>query len=60
MIAASALGAGRAVALAGFVLGPVAGGSLFAASAGPSRLPPFLRQGRLFKAKLLDREARRS
>ena len=46
-VAASALGAGRAVALAGFVTGPVAGGSLFAASAGPSGLPPFLRRGRL-------------
>ena len=46
-VAASALGAGRAVALMGFVVGPVAGGSLFAASAGPARLPPFLRRGRL-------------
>ena len=46
-VAASALGAGRAVALAGFLAGPVAGGSLFAASAGPARLPPFLRRGRL-------------
>ena len=46
-VAASALGAGRAVALMGFLVGPIAGGSLFAASAGPSRLPPFLREGRL-------------
>ena len=46
-VAANALGAGRAVALAGFLAGPVAGGSLFAASAGPAGLPPFLRRGRL-------------
>ena len=47
-VAASALGAGRAVALAGFVVGPVAGGSLFAASSGPrAGLPPLLRRGRL-------------
>ena len=46
-VAASALGAGRAVALMGFVVGPIAGGSLFAASAGPSGLPPFLRRGGL-------------
>ena len=47
-VAASALGAGRAVALAGFVVGPVAGGSLFAASSDPrAGLPPVLRRGRL-------------
>ena len=46
-VAASALGAGRAVALAGFLAGPVAGGSLFAASAGPAGLPPFLQRGGL-------------
>ena len=47
-VAASALGAGRAVALAGFLLGPIAGGSLFAASSDPrAGLPPFLRRGRL-------------
>ena len=47
-VAASALGAGRAVALVGFVTGPVLGGGLFAASSDPrAGLPPFLRRGRL-------------
>ena len=47
-VAASALGAGRAVALMGFVTGPVLGGGLFAASSDPrAGLPPFLRRGRL-------------
>jgi MFS family permease len=47
-VAASALGAGRAVALMGFVTGPVLGGGLFAASSDPrAGLSPFLRRGRL-------------
>jgi MFS family permease len=47
-VAASALGAGRAVALMGFVVGPVLGGGLFAASSDPrAGLPPPLRRGRL-------------
>ena len=47
-VAASALGAGRAVALVGFVMGPVLGGGLFAASSDPrAGLPPLLRRGRL-------------